>query len=142
MSVIVTIESEIKDIRCVEEAIKALNKNNTNRAITITKNSAPRYYSGTGPVCDYVVVLPDRYDLGLKKNGNKFEIVADNELIGGRSSSDRYGKNDLGRALIGEDCRFFKQECAVAAIEKAAKKKGQKVKRINNANGTISLRVI
>lgn len=68
----------------------------------------PRYY-GTGygrreaGVCDVVIKLPGKYDLGLKADGTgTYVYECDSELLSGS-----FGLNDTGRRLLGDNAALL-----------------------------------
>jgi Protein of unknown function (DUF1257) len=87
------------------------------------------------PVCEYVLKLHGRYDLGLKKQADgTYSFVADEELIGGKSGTDGFGRADAGRKILGEDCRRLKQEYAFYLLQAEARRKGRQIQRLNLPN--------
>jgi hypothetical protein len=119
MSHIATVKCEIKDLAAAEEAAKAL-------GCIVEHGTKPRYWGtqygngGEAKVCDLVVKLPGKYDLGLFKNADEtYSFMSDNELMSGS-----LGRNDAGRVLLGENAGKFRQEYAAAVAMKAARKKG------------------
>lgn len=105
MSHIVTGKAKLKDVDALERAVAELNKLHNNQ-VKLLRNACPRYFYGEGPQCDFVIKLPGRYDLGIRLNKQgEYELVADNELMGGQYGSDNYGRGDAGRKILGEDCR-------------------------------------
>jgi Protein of unknown function (DUF1257) len=125
------VQTQLKDPKALEAAAKAL-------GVELVQNATARFYFGVSPVCEYVLKLPGRYDLGLKKQADgTYSFVADEELIGGRSGTDGYGRADPGRKILGEDCRRLKQEYAYAILAAEARRKGRQIQRQELPNGQI-----
>jgi len=82
----------------------------------------PSHEISTACLCriddDSLISSHSKYSLGLKldhSNGT-YRIVADEELIGGRSGTDGYGTGDPLREILGENCALFKKEYEVQSI--------------------------
>lgn len=132
MSHITEVRTVLKDGQAIEDAAKAL-------GVDLSQNAKPRYYGSTyggseSKPCDYVLKLPGKYDLGLKKSADgTYAFVCDNELLSGS-----YGQNDASRKFLGEDASRFRQEYAAAVAMRAAKRKaGVSAFRTNREDGAI-----
>lgn len=95
MSHIVRSKSEIKNLAYAKAAAQRL-------GLTVEENVKPRYYNPMGTessVCELVIKLPGKYDLGLKADGKGgYVYECDSELLSGS-----YGRNDAGRQLLGDN---------------------------------------
>lgn len=117
MSHITTVSTEIKDLDAVKRAVETL-------GLGFEMGKAKvKYFEGFGPECDAIIYLrkatsKSRYELGLRYDVNtkSYELVADEELIGGRSGTDSYGRNDPLRKILGENCGKFLQEYSFQII--------------------------
>ena len=77
----------------------------------------PRYYGtvsgGTeSKLCDLVILLPGKYDLGVHRDGETYQWVCDSELLSGS-----YGLQDLGRRLLGENAENLMTAYGEAKVE-------------------------
>jgi len=128
---LVNVSTTIKDPKALEAACKAL-------GVELHVGGTARFYFGHSQPCDYVIKLPGRYDLGFKKQADgTYAFVADEELIGGKSGTDGFGRGDQGRKILGEDCRRLKQEYAFCVMQAEARRKGRTIQRQNLPNGSI-----
>lgn len=135
MSHLATVNSELRDSAAIKAAAKAL-------GLVVVENARARFFFGTSELLDLVIPLPGRYDLGLKRTNNgSYELIADEELIGGRSGTDGFGRGDAGRKLLGEDCRRLKVEYAFAVLQAQARKRGQSIRRENLENGKVRVTI-
>lgn len=99
MSHIVRSKSEIRKLNYAKAAAIRL-------GLQVEENAVPRYYytgSGTygneAKVCDLVIKLPGKYDLGIKADGKGGYIYeCDSELLSGS-----FGQRDAGRQLLGDN---------------------------------------
>jgi len=134
MSHLTTVKSVLKDEECIRAAAKEI-------GVDVIERAAPRFYfsgSERDVMCDLVLKLPGRYDLGLKRNAeNAFDFVCDNELLSGN-----FGRGSEGRQLLGEQAGRLKQEYAVAVAMKQARLKGTSATRTVRDDGyvVVSLR--
>lgn len=122
MSQIITVQPEerITDIEALRTAAKDLN-------LELQQHGQVRYYYGTKSA-DYVLKLPGKYDLGfVKQPDGSYQFLADNELVGGRVSSDGYGRGDQGRKILGENCQNLYQRYRYRQFERRAKARGLSV---------------
>lgn len=132
MSHIVQGKSQIVDIECLRAALDAM-------GLKLQVGGKPRYYYSGSTVygdeaieCDYVVPLPGRYDLGLKKQTDgSYSFVCDSELLSGS-----YGRGSEGRALLGENASKLINEYVYAAAQMDAAISGEVVTREMGADGT------
>lgn len=136
MSHITVVKTEFRDPAAIIAAAEAM-------GLTVERNTTARYFGNRqSELCDLVVKLPGRYDLGFKRQANgTYSFVCDEELLGGRYGTDGFGRNDPGRAIIGEEGKRFRQEYAVQKAMMTARRKGQSVQRINLPNGKVQLRI-
>ncbi len=122
MSQIVEVKPEqtIKDIPALTAAAKDL-------GLTLEGRGEVRFYSGTR-TADHVIRLPGRYDLGFVKQADgTYSYLADNELIGGCSGSDGYGRSGEGRKALGENCGKLLQRYRYRYMERELKTRGYRV---------------
>jgi phage tail tube protein FII len=120
MSHIVKTTAEIKSREQLERALSSL-------GWTVNEHATPRYYyTGTGvyghesEVCDYVVELPGKYDLGIKQNPDgTWKFVCDSELLRGN-----YGRSSQGRAIVGEEAVNLTQALGEVEVEMMLESKG------------------
>lgn len=82
MSHIAEIESDIKDLECLQSAVSRL-------GLTLGGAGKVRFYSGTQNA-DYVITFPGSYDLGFAAKNDGYKIVGDGELF----RRGRNGRND------------------------------------------------
>lgn len=131
MSHITEVKTLIKDAQAIEDAAKKLD-------CKLDTNAQPRYYGSAyggreSKSCDYVLRLPGKYDLGLKKNaGGTYDFVADNELFSGS-----FGRDDASRRFLGEDASRFRQEYAASVAMRAARRKNVSVFRSQREDGAV-----
>lgn len=122
MSQIITVQPEerITDIEALKVAGKDLN-------LELQEHGQVRYYYGT-KAADYVLKLPGKYDLGfVKQPDGSYQFLADNELVGGASGSDGYGRADAGRKILGENCQNLYQRYRFRQFERRAQSRGMSV---------------
>jgi hypothetical protein len=135
MSQLVSVDTQITCIDSLREAAASL-------GLALTEGGEARYYGGktSGP-CDYVIKLPGKYDLGFRQQADgSYALVADNELLGGRSGSDNYGRNDPGRKLLGEDARHLRRAYTLTRVARLAKSRGRRLQNLGaQADGRIKL---
>lgn len=105
--------------------------------VELLENTTPRYYytaSGgrEAPVCDFVLKLPGKYDLGLRRKADgSFEYVCDNELLRGN-----FGMNDPSRKLLGDNAQRLVQTYSMAGVELELETHGVPYVRVQTANGS------
>ena len=124
MSQFITVkpEEKIADLDALKAAAKDL-------GLELVEKGQVRYYSGT-KAADWVLKLPGKYDLGfVKQPDGSYAFAADNELIGGRSGSDGYGRADAGRAALGENCAKLYQRYRYRQFERKATAQGLRVRQ-------------
>ena len=97
--------------------------------VVLREGGRARYYnSQQSDECDYTIELPkphDRYSVGLKRQGDgTFALVADDMVAGWDT---KLGRN-YGR---------FKQEVAFAVLRLEAQRKGMRLIRQVQPNGTL-----
>jgi len=117
MSHIVKGNSQITDIDVLRVALQ-------NMGLTLKVGGKPRYYytdakmyNDEAPECDYVVSLPGKYDLGLKRNDQtqSYDFVCDSELLSGS-----FGRDSEGRKILGENASKLMNEYVWAAAQQEA----------------------
>lgn len=137
MSQIITVQPEerITDIEALQKAAKDL-------GLELQEKGQVRYYYGTKEA-DYVLKLPGKYDLGfVKQTDGSYQFLADNELVGGRSGSDGFGRGDAGRKVLGENCQNLYQQYRYRQFERRAQSRGLSViERGRNERGDLLLEV-
>lgn len=137
MSQIVEVKPEerITDLEALKTAARDL-------GLELTEKGQMRYYSGTKEA-DWVLTLPGRYDLGfVKQKDGSYSFLSDNELIGGRSGSDGYGRADAGRKVLGENCQNLYQRYRYRQFERQARARGLSVReRERTKEGALVLEV-
>jgi hypothetical protein len=108
---------KITDIPALQKALDDL-------GLKLEQNKAVRFYHGT-ETCTYGATLPGKYDIGfVKMPDGTYGFRADNELLGGRSGSDGYGRGDAGRKVLGENCGKLFQRYRYRLLEKGLYAKG------------------
>jgi len=133
MSHLTTVKTEIRSVEALREACTAL-------GLTLQEGGRVRFYEGESDPVDFYVQLPGRYDLGFMRQADgTYGFVADEELIGGRSGTDDYGRGDPGRQILGEDCRRLKREYSYAVLQAEARRKGLQIRRQDQPNGHIKV---
>lgn len=118
MSHISKIEIQINDLEALKQACKKLDiefVRNQNRFI---------WYNGEAK-CDHVIrVSGAKYEIGVIKNKNTFELHWDNWIYGGLTEK------------LGENASRLKKEYSIARVKNEAKKKRYTVSERKIANGT------
>lgn len=128
MSHLTTVKTEIRSVEALREACTAL-------GLTLQAGGRVRFYAGESDPVDCHVQLPGHYDLGFTRQADgTYGFVADEELIGGRSGTDDYGRGDAGRQILGEDCRRLRQEYSYAVLQAEARRKGLQISRQQEGN--------
>src|SRR5712691_10360994 len=123
MSHIVQGKSQVTDIECLRIALAAM-------GLTLQVGGRPRFYFSGNDMydkesieCDYVVPLPGRYDLGLKRQAEgSYNFVCDSELLSGN-----FGRGKEGRTLLGENASKLINEYVYAAAQMDAAVTGEVV---------------
>jgi hypothetical protein len=136
MSHITQVVSEIDDEQALRRAMEML-------GVPVLENTKPRYYRDAlglsyqsytkdeSVVCDFVLTLPGKYDLGLKRNQEgKYEYVCDNELLSGS-----YGKLDLSRRFLGDNAEKLMTAYGNAKVELMLLNSGIPFERVTLENG-------
>jgi hypothetical protein len=78
------------------------------------------YSTNESEVCDYVVELPGKYDLGIKQNPDgTWKLVCDGELLSGN-----YGRGSEGRKIVGENGINLYQALGEVEVEMMLEAKG------------------
>ncbi len=111
MSHLASIKSQIVDIDCLRRALEKM-------GLTLQVGGRPRFYNSGREAdieCDYLVPLPGRYDLGLKRKGEGYEFVCDSELMSGS-----FGRGSEGRAILGENAGRLMDQYVQAVAENQA----------------------
>lgn len=145
MSHLTTVETQIEHPDAIRLAAETL-------GVQLQVDAIPRFYYGVraatseaaraiaereAQVCDFVLVLPGAYDLGLKRQADgRYAFVCDSELLSGR-----YGQADPGRQLLGDHGSRFLQEYAAATATLWAQGQGYAVDRTLLASGDVELTV-
>ncbi|BBC22931.1 DUF1257 domain-containing protein [Pseudanabaena sp. ABRG5-3] len=70
MSHFTTIAIEIKNGDLLKQAIEAL-------GYPVKENTLVRGYLGNTTTAEYVIPMPNAYDLGFRKTGDRYELIAD-----------------------------------------------------------------
>jgi len=70
MSHFTTIAIEIKNGDLLEQALQEL-------GYPVKQNTLVRGYLGDTAIADYVIPMPNAYDIGFRKLGDRYELVAD-----------------------------------------------------------------
>lgn len=129
-------QANITNIGFIQQAVRAIN-NGLEHKITIVENQKPRmYFSGQGEVCDYVLILPGKYDVGLKKNQKgTYDLVFDshgNHVYSVLGSS--HGKSQLKHVLN------LVQEYQKAAVLAQAAAQGLPIESVSyDKNGNLHI---
>lgn len=124
MSHITEIKLEINDLAALKTAAKNLGLE-FNEGQTTHK-----YYANQRGKCDHAISVPNNktaYEIGVVKDGLNYKLNWDN--------FDRQLP-----AIVGTGANKLKQEYAVAAAERQARREGYRVKR-ENVGGEIRLRL-
>lgn len=101
--------------------------------VPIVEQAVPRYYyTGAGgnlgneaEVCDLVLKLPGRYDLGVKIENGKARFVCDSELLRGE-----YGRASQGRQIVGEDAVNLYTAYEEAGVQLMCEREGLTYSRV------------
>jgi Protein of unknown function (DUF1257) len=123
------VQTQLRDPDAIKAAAKAL-------GIEFVEQGLARLYGGEySSECDFVLRLPGRYDLGLKKNAaGTYDFVCDAWLLEGRWAE---GANHPGTKSIGLNGSRLKQEYAYAILQAEARRKGRTIQRQELPNGRI-----
>ncbi|MFM7601442.1 MAG: DUF1257 domain-containing protein [Pseudanabaena sp.] len=70
MSHFTTITIEIKNGGLLEQALQSL-------GYPVKQNTLVRGYLGNATTADYVIPMPNGYDIGFRKVGDRYELIAD-----------------------------------------------------------------
>jgi hypothetical protein len=70
MSHFTTIAIEIKNGDLLEQALQSL-------GYPVKQNTLVRGYLGDTTTADYVIPMPNAYDIGFRKIGDRYELIAD-----------------------------------------------------------------
>lgn len=70
MSHFTTIAIEIKNGDLLKQALEAL-------GYPVKQNTLVRGYLGDTTVAEYVIPMPNAYDIGFRKQGEQYELIAD-----------------------------------------------------------------
>jgi hypothetical protein len=112
MSHITRVQCEVADEELIVRAAERL-------GLVVERNATPRYwgtnYGGLeGEPCELVLRLPGKYDLGVKRQEDgTYQWVCDTELLSGR-----FGEDDPGRKLLGENAVNLMTAYGCAAVER------------------------
>lgn len=93
--------SHIIEKTCTITDMAALKLAAQKLGVQVKFNAMPRYYfnGGESKVCEIVLCLPGKYDLGIKRyNDGHYGFVCDSELLAGS-----YGAQSEGRKIVGDD---------------------------------------
>ncbi len=124
-------------IKQYPEIKQTMNVNDT--TVRLLKNTCPRYFSGKGPECDYVVFIPgSSYDLGFKldQKTGKYKMVADSELF----VDSPYWKNStrfFAGKMLGADLRNALERYYIRGFEREAEERGYTVSFYENEAGEL-----
>ena len=126
MSHIVRTTANIEDIAQLRRAALIL-------GVPIVENATPRYYytgaagaiGHEAEVCDLVLKLPGRYDLGVKIENGKARFVCDSELLHGN-----YGRGSEGRRIVGEDAVNLYTAYEEAGVQLMCEREGLTYSRV------------
>jgi len=107
------IETEITDIQALREVVKAM-------GFELVENGVVRGWGSNKTTADYVIKLPDGYDVGFVRKGNRYKAVADLW-------------NNHVEKYMGKGLSRLKKEYARRFILRRAREKGYSVIK-NNEN--------
>ena len=131
MSHLTTIQSQIKFPQEILTAANAL-------GITVIQQAKARFYAGSSDVCDFVLQLPGRYDLGLKRMADQtYHFVCDEEVL----SEVENERNRDALRILGKGAGRFLQEYQAAVARKQAQKAGLTYHRHTLSDGTLQIRL-
>ena len=131
MSHLTTIQSQIKFPQEILTAAKALR-------ITVIQQAKARFYAGSSEVCDFVLQLPGRYDLGLKRMADQtYHLVCDKEVL----SDTENERNHDALKILGPRAGRFLQEYEAAVAFAQAQHAGLMYHRTSLSNGTVEIRL-
>lgn len=129
MSHIVEKKSEITNLDYVLQVCKRL-------GLGVEHFAKPRYYYAGGhesKVCELVIKLPGKYDLGLKLTADgSYAYVCDGELLSGS-----YGLRDAGRQLLGDNAALLMQGYNECKVEEMLMQSGINFTRTVDADGVV-----
>ncbi|GJL61687.1 MAG: hypothetical protein NPIRA04_03410 [Nitrospirales bacterium] len=131
MSHLTTIQSQIKFPHAILDAAKAL-------GITVIQQAKARFFAGSSDMCDFVLQLPGRYDLGLKRMVDQtYHFVCDEEVL---SETENVRNGDALRILGKRAGRFLQEYQAAVALEQA-REAGLTYQRNTLSDGTLQIRL-
>lgn len=128
ISHIVEKKSAITDLGYVKQVCARLH-------LPVEHDAVPRYYynAGEASVCDLVIRLPGKYDLGLKLMGDaSYAVVSDTELLSGS-----FGAGDPGRRLLGDNAALLLQGYNECKVEEMLMQSGISFTRTVDADGVV-----
>lgn len=93
----------------------------------VNEHAKPRYYysgdaryGNEAEECDYVVELPGKYDLGIKRDPDgSWRFVCDSELLTGD-----FGRGSQGRKIVGDNAVNLYQALGEVEVEMMLEAKG------------------
>lgn len=131
MSHLTTIKSQIKFSDAIIEAAQAL-------GLSVAQRTTARFYAGNSETCDYVLQLPGRYDVGLKRmSDNTYHFVCDEEVL----SETENIRNAESLRILGIKAGRFLQEYQAAVARKEAERAGLTYQRTTLSDGTLQIRL-
>ena len=131
MSHLTTIQSQIKFPQEIFTAAQAL-------GISVMQKAKARFYAGSSDVCDFVLQLPGRYDLGLKLMADQtYHFVCDEEVL---SETENVRNSDALRVLGKRGGRFLQEYHAAVAMTQA-RQAGLIYQRNTLSDGTLQIRL-
>ena len=122
MSHLATVKSQLKSIEAIRMACHEL-------GVVLREGGRARYFDGQqSDKCDYTIELPkphDRYSVGLKRQPDgTYSLVADDMVAGWDTK-------------LGRNYGLFKQQVAFATLRLEAQRKGLRLTREMQPNGTM-----
>jgi len=112
MSHVVRVQCEVADEELLVRAAEKL-------GLEVERNALPRYWESAyggkeSRACDLVILLPGKYDLGVKRGEDgTYQWVCDTELLSGD-----FGADDPGRKILGEHAENLMTMYGAAAVER------------------------
>ena len=126
MSHMTTVNTEIRDVKALSQAAKAL-------GLELLKGGQARGYDNRlYEEADYLIKLPGTLDLGFRKQADgTYSFECDNGLMYGMFGSTE------GYNIIGEKANRLKIEYSFAVLQANARKRGRRIQREELPNGSV-----
>lgn len=93
----------------------------------LVTNAKPRLWGGDGnsPVCDFVLKLPGRFDIGFQKQGESYAPITDlhggevNRILGAKQRCEGLTMDETQQAHIGQLMQMYGKHASIEAAVNA-----------------------